>query len=357
MIKTANREAARTDTPPVDWTPYFAPGTDVMALPRWGAPRLFISAAHPRQRWQQSAFYPAFRPRARAFRLALRAWAALGLAPTREAPVHAWTLGRFVGEALPPVASVTVRPGWPGPEQKITVQCRGEEGCVTGYLKYAEQPAARARLRQERRVLERLPKALGPPVLKYGPWHKGAALLTAPLQGRALPTALPPPPDVAAFVRRLVVGRERLPLQEHPWAARAKRPPGLASALGALAGRAWPVALQHGDLTPWNLCRDARGSLHAFDWEHGTTQGFPYLDLAHYVLQVAHLVKGWPPDRALACAAQHVARGAGRAFTPQEAHALVRLAAYDAYRMALEDGHSAETPIQQFRRTIWEDPS
>lgn len=73
-FKAAKREAIKAD-----WAPFFTPGTEVMALPGWSAPRLFISAERPMQRWRLGAFYLAFRPRARAFRLALQVWAALGL--------------------------------------------------------------------------------------------------------------------------------------------------------------------------------------------------------------------------------------------------------------------------------------
>jgi hypothetical protein len=59
----------------------------------------------------------------------------------------------------------------------------------------------------------------------------------------------------------------------------------------------WPVVLAHGDLSPWNL-HEWRGACLAFDWEYGRHSGFAYLDAAHYLIQIAGVVKRLEPLRA-----------------------------------------------------------
>ena len=336
----------------IDWAPFFSPGTEVMALPNWDNPRLYLPAKNISDRWHHSDFYPAFRPRARAFKAGLRMWTTTRLASTRTVPHHDCSLFAFVRDCLPSVASVSVRPGWPGPEQKITVQLCSADGDILGYLKYAELTPARIRLQREHEMLGRLPDHLGPRVLKYDEWLDGEALVVSPVEGAPLPTSLPPPDGLAHFVRRLV-NADYYEIDEHPWIRQREFPAGLLPALNTLRSRAWPVAIQHGDLTPWNMRRDSRGRLHAFDWEHGSIEGFPYLDLAHYILQIADLVKGWPPARTAAFATSFLVQQRELALSSDEAATLVRLAAFDAYRIGLEDGHDATEDFQAVRATIW----
>ena len=58
-------------------------------------------------------------------------------------------------------------------------------------------------------------------------------------------------------------------------------------------------AVRHGDFARWNLLKQADGSLAVLDWEWGHEAGMPGLDLAHYFLQDARLVKRLPPADAI----------------------------------------------------------
>ena len=79
-------------------------------------------------------------------------------------------------------------------------------------------------------------------------------------------------------------------------------------------------------------------------------KGFPHLDAAHYLLQVAALIRRWPPERARAFAVRHL--DADLAST--QADALVRLSAFAAYHEAQADGHTEDAPLQAWRRAVWE---
>ena len=138
-------------------------------------------------------------------------------------------------------------------------------------------------------MLRRLPAGLGPVPLKLGKMGDGTALLVTPLCGRNVAAKLPPAPEVLEFIKSLEVSAP-LALPDHPY-VRAVRDRGgtqLDFALEDLATKAWPINLQHGDFAPWNLRQDRHvGTICAFDWEYGTENGFPYIDLANFILQVA----------------------------------------------------------------------
>jgi hypothetical protein len=57
--------------------------------------------------------------------------------------------------------------------------------------------------------------------------------------------------------------------------------------------------ISHGDFARWNLRRQADGSLVALDWEWGHANGMPGIDLVHYLLQDARLVRKKPPTEAI----------------------------------------------------------
>lgn len=339
----------------MEWHTFFPAHTPVLALPNWQRPRLYIPAHSMHERWVRSGFYPAFRLRARLYRLALRASAAAGLITRTHTPAAAaWPLGRFVADVLPGAASVSVLLGSPSPTQKTTVQVWDEAGHVIGYLKYAEKPVARTRLQHEHEVLHQLPPGVGPRALKFGPWGAGEALVLSALPGRPFTPTLPPGPALPAYCLKLHVGPD-LPLDAHPWVQHCRAQGGtlVAPWLDALAHRHWPVAVHHGDLV-WNLSQDAEGRLRAFDWEYGVRQGFPGQDLAKYLLQVAMEMLNWPVAKGHALAVDYLHRHAGLALTPAEALALVRLAAHDLYQKFEADGFTPDRWEQQWRRAAWE---
>jgi len=250
---------------------------------------------------------------------------------------------------------VVVLVGTPGPAQKTTAQVRGKHGEVLGYLKYAEKEAARQRLRREHHMLLNLPAGAGPEAVKFGPLGDGEALLATALSGRALPAALPPAQGLAEFSMSLAAPGS-MPLEAHPWVRRARdlgEESGLLDRrLEVLAGRSWPVAVQHGDFAPWNLIRKPDGALGAIDWEYGTLEGFPYLDLAYYVLQTSALIYRRTPAEGARRAVDYLSRRL--ALEDAEALALTRLAAFDAHQSSREDGQPDGNALQMWRWAVWQ---
>jgi hypothetical protein len=335
---------------------FFPDGTRVLTLPNWQNPRLYLPARYFLQRWKDSSFYPAFRLLARLNRLSLRIRATVGLGEVRQVRSSGWPLGEFTHDVLPQATSVVVLVGTPGPAQKLTAQLRDDNGQVLGYLKYGEKEAARKRLQQERRMLSCIPEGTGPELLKYGTLGDGEALLTTLLPGKSLPATLPPARDLTDFLTGLAV-LPPVPITNHPWVRRARNRSQLELDpwFEALTGRDWPVTIQHGDFAPWNLLRRSDGRLGAIDWEYGTLEGFPYLDLAYYVLQTSALIYHEAPLRAAEYASKYLARQPQLMLRSVEARALVSLAAYDAYQGFREDGHLPTTNnLQMWRRAIWE---
>lgn len=331
-------------------TDFLPPRVQVLALPSASKPRLYLSSENTSQRWRHSGLYPAFRWSARAFRTVLRMKAAFGLGRTWRNHDAAWVLGEFLKDCLPSADAAVVLLGTPGPTQKVTVQL-WEGPTILGYLKYAETPIARARLDQEYVVLTALPVGAGPRPLKFAPFDRGQALVTAPAPGHTIPTRSQLGTDLRSYLSRLRQA-DGWPLAQHPWVVRLRegRRSEAEPLLAPLAAREWSVVFQHGDFAPWNILRRMDGTLTAVDWEYGSTQGFPYLDAAHYLLQVAALMRRWSPQRARTYAAKHLSPDLSR---PQ-AEALVRLSAFAAYNDAKSDGQESRTPLQAWRRAVWE---
>ena len=339
-----------------DWSIFFSPGTRVLALPNWRHPRLYMSAQHVLQRWEHSSLYPATRFTARLYRLLLRFQASAGMAHVRTVRSNSWPLGEFLRDVLPQTNAAVALVGTCGPAQETTVQLRDTNGEILGYLKYAEKDAARRRLQHEHFMLHRVPEGLGPIPIKAGPLADGEALLKSVVPGKLIPATLPPPEDLRCLLNPLVYS-PRVSLEDHPWvrSTRYRRPPrSVEVALDLLASKRWSVVVQHGDLTPWNLLRGNDGRLRAVDWEYGEPHGFPLLDLVHYILHTAALIYRWSPLRAAQYATEYLIRYHAPALTSVEAWALTRLAAYDAYSKALEDGHLSNSGMQPWRRAIWE---
>lgn len=337
-----------------DWMPFFPPGTRVLALPNWRNPRLYLSTQNAFQRWEHSSLYPASRSSARLYRLALRLQATAGATKTRTVHSSDWPLGEFVQGRLPRTTFVVVLRGTLGPAQEITVQLRDEKGRVSGYLKYAEKAAARKRLRQEQLMLRNIPQGMGPEPMKFGPLGGGEALLKSPVPGKPLAATLSPPKAMISLLESLVVAPP-VPLESHPWVRRMRdrAMPGPDDWFESLKGRNWPVTIQHGDFVPWNLIVKPDGSLQAIDWEYGTLEGFPYLDLVHYVLQTSALIYRRPPAEAVRYAIWYLSRHPDFALSDAEIRSLIRLSAYDAYRKSLDDGQSPDAGLQPWRRTVW----
>ena len=332
----------------------FPPRTPLLALPNWRAPRVVLSGSgSPVKRWRSSAFYPATRSVAKLYRIVIRGKAALGWGEARQALGERWTLHEFLQDCLPAIDSIVLQTRPPGPAQKFTVELRGRAGRIIGYVKYGTETLAQRRLAQEYLTLTRLPAGLGPTPMKFGNMGDGTALLVTPLCGQEVRARLPPAPKVLEFAKSLE-GSSTLALNDHPYvgAMRQRIGPRLDAILEDLAGRAWPVVPHHGDFAPWNLRRRDDG-LAAFDWEFGTPDGFPYIDLAYFILQVAFLIYSWPPVKSAIYATEWLERQSAFGLTDREARALSRLAMFDAYLRAKDDGYPEDHPLRAWRRRIW----
>jgi hypothetical protein len=339
----------------VDTDVFFPPGARAMVLPNRRHPRLYLLSQDPLQRWQHTSFYPATRPRAKLYRLSVRLRAAMGLAPVAQVRSGDWPLGEFVEDVMPQTCSAIVLVGTHYPTRHLTAQLRDGKGRVLGYLKYAESSVARARLRQEWDMLSNLPEGIASEPVKFGPFGNGEAMLESALAGKPPPPTLPPPEDIMCLLESLPTSSP-MSLEAHPWVRRMRDggPPQLDTLLEPLAERAWPLTVHHGDFAPWNLIRLPDGTLRVIDWEYGTLEGFPYLDLVHYILQTSALIHRKAPLAAARIASTYISLRPQLDLNATEARALTRLAAYAAYRKSSEDGRKPEDGLQPWRRAIWQ---
>ena len=325
-------------------TRFFKPGAKVTALPSWSSPRLLMSSTSPLARWRQSEFYPAFKPAAKVLKQALKLKALTGLG---EREVEG-------GPRLPvpfEPSAVTVLAGTQGPAQKLTAQL-WKNGRVGAYLKFASLPAAKHSLEREREMLSALPPGLGPELLSFGTFADGLALVTEPVAGAQLAATLPVPDSVALFLDALEQRQERPAEGFAITKGLLAREPRLVEPwLKVLGGKVWPVCYHHGDFTPWNVLASGT-ELRAIDWEYGSLEAPPHLDLAFYVLQVSALIYKTAPTEALDKAAatlKHFRPALSRA----EAEVFVKLSAFYAYVQAETDGHPADTFLQQWRVGVY----
>jgi hypothetical protein len=337
---------------------FFPIGSHVIALPSWHNPRLLLPTLRFANLWEATSFYPASRSLARLYRLLLRTRASVGLSKTRVVQSDDWPLGRFAQDVFPEPTYVTLLLGRTSPVQKVTAQLRDKNGEVLAYLKYAEKEAACRRLYQEHYMLSALSKGIGPEVLKFGTLGHGKALLTAPIPGKLLPVTLPPNKGTKDFLTSLAITPPTF-IEAHPWVRsirkqRSSNEIELDTWIEALANRHWPVVIHHGDFAPWNLLQSPKGTIRAFDWERGTLEGFPYLDVVYYILQVSNLLHRKAPAEAVQLAVSYLRNEPSCAFSSTEAQALVNLAAYNTYQLFLEDGLAPDHEFQRLWRAMWE---
>lgn len=219
---------------------------------------------------------------------------------------------RFGG--LPAGLHFNIASGVPGRDQKSIVQLVSARGDVVAFAKIAHNDATRALVRGEARILARLselgieaPRLFGLESAVHGTLLVQSALTGARSPGRLerahasylasieratrRDVRLDELPSHRAALERL----ERLaPRAEPEWLASLRA---LARLVGRLAGSApVPVALAHGDFTPWNVVVE-HGRASAFDWEHARELAPLGHDALHFVLQQAILVERVPDER------------------------------------------------------------
>jgi hypothetical protein len=345
-----------------DWNHLFPPGEPVIALPNWQHPRLLLSARRYDQRWRDSGFYLAFRIRAKLYKQLLRLRAATKTTAVRYAQGDTWVLGEFLDGVVDSPHPPTVWIGTNGASQKWTVRVRGGDGEPVAFVKWGFTESACRRIVAEHGILCALPRGLGPHPLRVGPLAGGTALamssINGPLLGRFTRGICA---RLADFLEILAV-QTPLPIDEHPgFAALASDAPTPISAwIEQLADESWPVVIHHGDFAPWNVIDvskdtiDWGGCLAAIDWESAAMNGVPFLDAAHYHLQIAGLLMKLGPASATSLAVERLMRRPWPALSQVHAAAFTALSAYAAWRRSLDEGGNADEPQQRWHRTIWD---
>jgi hypothetical protein len=284
------------------------------------------------------------------YRLFLRLKAVAGIGSSCFNRSERWQVRDFVQEVCPDVSSAVVLVGTSGPAQKLVIELWNPDQ-VVAYVKYAEMPRARVRLNMERDVLRALPGNLGPTVLKYGCLGKGEALLLTPIPGCEGRAQLPLTDRIARFFQSLPATGS-FEINEHPWIQTHRKRFDDKSVLwiNSLSRRTWRVQFNHGDAAPWNL-KNTDASTMAIDWEYGTPEGFPFMDLVHYILRIAYLIYRWSPPVTRRYVVDYLVRS--HSLERDEALALTSLTANYDYLQALEDGHPPDTNPQLWRRQLW----
>jgi hypothetical protein len=330
----------------------FPSGTHVIVLPNNNNPRLLFMGDNSLQRWKESAFYPAYRPSAKVYRLLLRLKTALGIHAVRLTHSDTWLVQEFVQEFFSKISSLVILVGSPGPTQKLIIQIWNDNS-VIGYLKFAQSPAARVRLDREYQVLLALPKGIGPEVLRFGEMGSGDGLLMTPVSGKTISTRLPPPYRVWDFVRSIETS-QTVSIDDHPWIQNLRLSYGdcIDPWIDRLSKRKWPIVYQHGDLAPWNLFDPSKNALVAVDWEYGSIDGFPHVDIIHYYLQVSLLIYRFSPQKAKRLVQRFVSHRLS-SFDLDEIKALVNLSVFSTFKQAEQDGHLESSHSQTWRRAVW----
>jgi hypothetical protein len=268
-------------------------------------------------------------------------------------------------------------------KQKHIIRLEDSRQQVLAYMKYAEQPLAQQKIQNEYQLLSTLRSGLGPKPLKFDRFGEGRALLMSATTGRPFSFKMPPVHDddrfdnLCRFLNALEC-EKTYEIREHPAIVRLQKTlsicqnhPDTGSLLPVdvrldqdlmvLRDCVWPVVIQHGDLTPWNLYDD-HGVLSAIDWEDGCLVGFPGVDLVYFCIQTCFFLQRWPVQRTCeaACKALDYAINEaivyrqlnGVRMTPGAIMALVRIAAMESYLRGRGDGLSDEHELQQYRLKI-----
>ncbi len=342
------------------WAFFFKLNDQVIALPCWRKPRLYILSRDWKQRWNDSTFYPAFKPHAKLFKLAVRILATCGLLSWKK-NCNELNVERQIPKTSFDRPAVLV--GTQGPAQKLIVRYLDKNGKAGAYIKYGEKALAKQKIKKEAEILNQLSRArstinrqpsiaLAPQLLWHGEFADGIALMISAVEGKLLPAKLSKKKgvwrlsiggnwikgfaEIYDFLKTLELHKKTYSINEHPAILRIRKQltkirfqssvlslNDFEKILVPLRGRDWPVVIQHGDFAPWNILRLSPkahrplptahcpppsthrpppnayplNSLCAIDWEEGTIEGFPYFDLIYYILQTAFLIHKWSPEQ------------------------------------------------------------
>jgi len=348
----------------LDWNHLFPPGEPVIALPNWQHPRLLVAARQLAERWRDSDFYPAQSLRTEVYKQVVRLQAAARISQVRRAEGRNWLLEEFLDGLIDSPLPPTVRIGPTCAARKWLIRVPDASGKPAAFIKWGISDSACRRIVREHGILCALPKGLGPLPTRVGPLNGGTALCLRPIIGQSLARYIPRiRARLANFLEGLAI-RTPVAIDEHSgFAALAENaPPPVLAWIEQLADQPWPVVIHHGDLTPWNLIDvssdrlDWGGRLMAVDWEYASLSGAPFLDVAHFYLQIAAISKKLGPAAAVAFTVARLMRQPWPDLSQTHAVALTALTAYAAWRRALDDGDGADEPMQRWHRTIWDHP-
>lgn len=279
-------------------------------------PRMLVERSRPRGVAAALLAYRGLRPpRAQAARLLTAAAACAPAARSRRSLI----LERRAGVTAPPeplgaasealgrhvVAQVGVRTG---ANAKATAQLFSAAGVPQGYAKFGWTPLTGSYVQTEAQRLSHLAGRAGvvrvPRLLATGDAYGQPFLVSEPLPSEVRRLSRPDDLSVAELATLAPLRRRGHPaavgqlVQMHERAERMRTSPvvaaeaedlgGLVSALRALPIDIAVAEFDHGDLVPWNTCRDARGDVWAWDWESSVEDVVAGTDALHWFVHAAH---------------------------------------------------------------------
>lgn len=223
-------------------------------------------------------------------------------------------LERKLAELFPDrIVRLALSSGAPEPaiNRKPSASVIAEDGSVLAFAKIAVSKVSREIVEHEAEMLAGLAAlqrsgVAAPRLLFAGVLDGRYITVQSPLQGAPAPAALT---DAhRAFLRALACGPEKMASETRmvallPQRLDALRPPRpdlreLFDAILPLLDQT-PITstIVHGDFAPWNL-RTHHGTISAFDWEYGETDGLPLIDQIHFRLQLGLEMRKWDVDEA-----------------------------------------------------------
>jgi len=331
---------------------FFPTSRNLIALPNWKSPHLVLSDYAFNNVNCYKGLYPASTFLGKLHKEILFWLAGLGLAPTRNVIGNSLSLEKFIGSSFNGIYPTAMVIGTPGKTQKFTIQLCDKTRSPVAYIKYAENPLAINRLKQEYRMLSLLPIGIAPQPIKMEAIFNGMGLLMSSVNGDLVKPNLDWPIPIKTFISKLRREHSYL-VTNHPWIKRLiNRYPECKGCLNSLMGRFWPVVFLHGDLAPWNLLVAKDKVVQAIDWESSETEGFPYIDLIYYFLRVAALVRKMSPRQA-AMAVQEKMVNEFPEISIEEAKSLVKLTALFSYDQRVEEQRGNEDYLMNWYQQVY----
>jgi thymidylate kinase len=345
---------------------FFKTGAPVIAIPNWKKPRLYITSVTLKQRWQDTALYPAFNTKAKLYKLLLRTMASIKLMPVRYSSgndiFHKYKIDCDRNSLLM---------GTTGPYKKLVIKCMNKDGNTLSYIKYGKKELAKIKLKNEYNILlsaNKMKDITAPTPLQYSENNDEVILQITPVSGAMLEAKLP---DIKQFsngisddlrkiqnyLKNLYIKEELYSIHEHPAILELQNnlmeqdisKSDFNDILAMLSHKKWPRVILHGDFAPWNILENkSNNQLCAIDWEEGSINGFPHFDFIHYVTQVAALNLKWSEYKTLNYLTELLNTELNKATAP-----IIKLALLNSFvhlRCTLGKSHM----IQNWRKTMWE---